>query len=64
MKTSDKLLLIRAELDMSQTALANELKVSFTTINRWENEKTTPSRRYLMLIDAYARRNGVRFDED
>ena len=33
---------IRRQLGISQEELAHELRVSFATINRWENGKTTP----------------------
>ncbi|MFS0724083.1 helix-turn-helix transcriptional regulator [Paenibacillus sp. 1P07SE] len=35
---------IREELEISQEQLARELNISFSTINRWENNKSTPSR--------------------
>ncbi|OMF38234.1 transcriptional regulator [Paenibacillus sp. FSL H8-0548] len=35
---------IREELKISQEQLARELNISFSTINRWENNKTNPSR--------------------
>lgn len=38
------LLRIRAELNLSQTALAELLGVSFTSINRWENGKYQPTK--------------------
>jgi len=33
---------VRRQLGISQEELAHELGVSFATINRWENDKTTP----------------------
>jgi len=33
---------VRAQLGISQEVLAHKLGVSFATINRWENAKTTP----------------------
>ena len=33
---------VRRQLEISQEELAHELGVSFATINRWENSKTTP----------------------
>ncbi len=33
---------VRSQLGISQEELAHELGVSFATINRWENGKTTP----------------------
>ena len=38
------LLRIRAELNMSQTELAEMLGVSFTSVNRWENDKYQPTK--------------------
>ncbi len=35
---------VRRQLSLSQEDLAHKLGVSFATINRWENNKTTPSR--------------------
>lgn len=34
---------VRKELGFSQERLARELRVSFSTINRWENRKFSPS---------------------
>ncbi|EPY2281130.1 helix-turn-helix domain-containing protein [Clostridium sporogenes] len=33
----------RKELNISQEQLARELYVSFSTVNRWENEKSKPN---------------------
>jgi ribosome-binding protein aMBF1 (putative translation factor) len=35
---------VRRQLGLSQEELAHELGVSFATVNRWENGKTTPSK--------------------
>jgi len=35
---------VRKQLGISQEGLARELKVSFATVNRWENRQTEPSR--------------------
>ncbi|HBT64800.1 MAG TPA: transcriptional regulator [Ruminococcaceae bacterium] len=45
---------IRKELNISQEVLARELSVSFTTLNRWENNKTNPSRLAILRIKDYA----------
>lgn len=34
---------VRQQLRFSQKQLADALNVSFATINRWENDKVTPS---------------------
>jgi putative transcriptional regulator len=35
---------VRRQLGLSQEGLAHALGVSFSTINRWENGKTAPSK--------------------
>ncbi|ARU29195.1 transcriptional regulator [Cellvibrio sp. PSBB006] len=35
---------LRTQLHLSQEDLAKELGVSFATVNRWENQKTQPSK--------------------
>ena len=37
---------LRGELGLTQQVLAYRLGVSYTTVNRWENEQTKPSRLY------------------
>ncbi len=49
---SKKILIIRASLGLTQEELAKKLNVAFSTINRWENEKTMPSKRYRYLLDS------------
>lgn len=34
---------VRSTLSITQEQLARELKVSFSTVNRWENLKSNPS---------------------
>jgi putative transcriptional regulator len=40
----DQVKAVRAALNLSQEELAHALGVSFATVNRWENGKTSPSR--------------------
>ncbi len=44
---------VRAQLNLSQEGFAHALGVSFATVNRWENGKTTPSRLALKLFDQF-----------
>lgn len=50
---------VRKELNLSQEALARELSVSFTTLNRWENNKSKPSRLAMIQIRDYCKQKGV-----
>ena len=50
---------MRKELKLSQEALAHELKVSFATINKWENNKTKPIRLARERILEFGKSKGV-----
>ncbi len=43
----------RKQLGLTQEELAHELGVSFATINRWENAKTTPFKLARKQFDAF-----------
>lgn len=43
---------LRQELKLSQEKFANQLGVSFTSLNRWENHKTMPSSLALQIINS------------
>ncbi len=47
---------VRRQLEISQEELAHELGVSFATINRWENGKTTPFKLAWGQFDAFCRK--------
>ena len=53
---------LRQSLLFSQEAFAQELGVSFTTVNRWESGKCKPSYKTLKLIDDYCKEHNVEFD--
>jgi DNA-binding transcriptional regulator YiaG len=50
---------IRSEIAISQETLARDLNVSFTSLNRWENRKSKPSRLAIIQLKDYALRNKV-----
>ncbi len=47
---------VRRQLGISQEELAHKLGVSFATINRWENGKTTPFKLARGQFDAFCRK--------
>lgn len=61
MKFKDQLVLIRTNLNLSQEALARELKVSFATVNRWEQGHAVPQRRCLMALADFCKTNNIQF---
>jgi DNA-binding XRE family transcriptional regulator len=46
---------VRRQLGISQEELAQGLGVSFTTINRWENGKTTPFKLARAQFDSFCK---------
>jgi DNA-binding transcriptional regulator YiaG len=47
---SETIKAIRAELQMTQMDFAEAVHVSFSTVNRWENNKVIPNRMARALI--------------
>ena len=50
---------VRTQLKLSQEELARELKVSFSTINRWETGKSTPSKMAKRLLIEFCKNKKV-----
>jgi transcriptional regulator with XRE-family HTH domain len=50
---------IRKILSISQEQLARDLNVSYTTLNRWENNRTSPSRLAKMRVVDYCVAKGL-----
>lgn len=59
MKTNNTIKAIRKLLNITQEELAHELKVSFSTINRWENDKNKLSKLAKLRIIEYCKANGI-----
>ena len=50
---------IRSQLGLSQEAFAEAIHVAFATVNRWENNKSTPNSMARALIADYCEKNNV-----
>jgi DNA-binding transcriptional regulator YiaG len=50
---------MRKELNITQERLARDLSVSYTTLNRWENGRNTPSRLARLRMADYCKSKGV-----
>ena len=59
MEFKEKLVFIRASLNLTQTELAKHLNVSFTTINRWETGKVRPSKKAEMALEIFCKKMGI-----
>ena len=54
---------IRQKAFLSQDAFAAELKVSVSTINRWENGKAKPNLTAMKNIKAFCDKYGLPYDQ-
>lgn len=59
MELSEIIKSIRAELNITQTDLAEAVHVSFSTVNRWENKKVIPNRMARALILDFCEKQSV-----
>jgi transcriptional regulator with XRE-family HTH domain len=59
MTLGETIKIIRKELNITQEQLARDLNISYTTLNRWENGRNTPSRLAQMRIADYCKEKGV-----
>lgn len=50
---------IRLQLGMSQEAFAKAIHVAFSTVNRWENNRSMPNGMARALIADYCEKNGI-----
>lgn len=58
---SDELKRIRQRTFLSQEAFAQEVGVSFSTVNRWESERTIPNLAAMKNIKAFCERNNLEY---
>ncbi|EAX47805.1 transcriptional regulator, XRE family [Thermosinus carboxydivorans Nor1] len=59
MSFSDIVKAVRVYLGITQEQLARDLNISFSTINRWENGRTIPSRLAKMRFIEYCLQRNV-----
>jgi len=59
MSFEDVLKEIRSQMNITQEQFARELNVSFSTLNRWENGHTSPSRLAKMRILEFCNKRDV-----
>ena len=63
MEFAEKVKLVRERLKISQEELARALNVSYATINRWENAKTTPNKMAQDVFYAFCEKHGINLGE-
>lgn len=62
MEFKEKLIYARAVLKYSQKKMAEELGVSYATINRWENGNNKPSKMMIVLFENYCKKHEITFE--
>lgn len=55
----DNIKKVRKQLGITQEQLARELDISFSTINRWENGHTSPSKLAKRRLLEFCRNNNI-----
>ena len=64
MTFSEKLIVVRAKLNLSQTDLGRLLHVSCITISRWETNKSKPTKKAIYAFEQLCKENNISFSED
>lgn len=59
METAELIKNIRKKLGMSQDAFARAIHVAFSTVNRWENNRTSPNTMTWIFIADYCEKKGL-----
>lgn len=59
MESSELIKTIRLQLGLSQEAFAAAIHVAFSTVNRWENNRSTPNSMARALIADYCEKHGI-----
>ena len=61
MTFSQAVLGLRESLHLTQISFAKELGVSYTSVNRWENNAQKPSPLAIRMLRAYCKERGLAF---
>lgn len=64
MSFAEEIKMIRKSMYLSQESFAKEVGVSFSTVNRWENGKSTPNYAALKRITAFCDQNSIKYHFD
>lgn len=64
MNWADIIMRLRKKLLLTQSELAEMLKVSFAAVNRWENGHNEPTIKIKRVIKDLCNKNGINIDSD
>ena len=63
MDLSNEIKIIRQQAFLTQEAFAKELKVAFSTVNRWESGKTHPNISAMKKINEFCNSHDISFKD-
>ena len=63
MEFKDKLISIRADLNLTQSGIVKILHVSYPTISRLEMGKVVPTRKVMAVFEKFCKDNNICFEE-
>lgn len=63
MNFSDKVLLVRAKLNLTQAQLGEKLHVTMGTVSRWEANKVKPTKKAKCAFEQLCKENNIKTDE-
>lgn len=63
MDFKEKVKYVRMKLYLSQETLAEELGITFATVNRWETGKHLPTLEMQRKFYDYCKKNDIQFEE-
>lgn len=62
MSFSDEIKMVRMKAFLTQTSFAEEIHVSFSTVNRWENGKGKPNLTAMKMIKGFCEAHGIPYE--
>ena len=63
MSFSDEIKMVRKKAFLSQTSFAEEIHVSFSTVNRWENGKGRPNLTAMKAIKEFCENHEIPYGD-
>ncbi|MCI6597306.1 MAG: helix-turn-helix domain-containing protein [Ruthenibacterium lactatiformans] len=62
MSFSDEIRMVRMKAFLTQTSFAEEIHVSFSTVNRWENGKGKPNLTAMKAIKSFCEAHDIPYE--
>lgn len=63
MSFSNEIVKVRKKAFLTQVEFAKEIGVSFSTVNRWENDKGKPNNNAMKKLQSFCRTHGIPYEK-